>query len=42
MFFIDKLYPHGKIPSLVHIYDKYMDLNIEADKYLSASFTEPD
>ena len=38
-YFLDKLYPPGKVPSLVMIYDRFVET---LERHSQASLTEPD
>lgn len=42
VLYIDKLYPLSKTPTIVNIYDKFIEYNLEAEKYSSVALTEPD
>jgi hypothetical protein len=36
------LYPANKTPTIVNMYEKFIELNLEGEKFSSVALTEPD
>lgn len=42
VLYLEKLYPATKTPTIVNIYDKFIEFNLENEKFSSVTLTEPD